>query len=108
MLMQGNEKARLRLIFERVMLEQLASKVYSKEELQDDRIVKDAASEVTNIVCNKIKAFLNERGFQLTMSLPQEDSPDTPSSSGDPTVNLYFSLVKNTLSIRSGLQVNMS
>lgn len=108
LLTQGKEKARLRLVFDRGMLEQLASKVYSAEEMKDDRIMKDAASEVTNVVCNKIKAFLNERGFQLNMSLPQEDTPEPPQTVSETTVNLYFSLVKNTLSIRSVLQVNMS
>lgn len=108
MLTQGKDKARLRLVFDRTMLEQLASKVYTAEEMKDDRIMKDAASEVTNVVCNKIKAFLNERGFQLNMSLPQEDTPETPQTVSETTVNLYFSLVKNTLSIRSVLQVNMS
>jgi YesN/AraC family two-component response regulator len=108
MLTQGKDKARLRLVFDRAMLEQLAAKVYTPEEMKDDRIMKDAASEVTNVVCNKIKAFLNERGFKLNMSLPQEDNPEAAQVASETTVNLYFSLVKNTLSIRSVLQVNMS
>lgn len=108
MLEQGKEKARLRLVFERHLLEDLGSKVYSEEELKDEGVIKDAASEVANVVCNKIKAFLNARGFQLTMGFPEPDSPELPEKPDETTINLHFSLVRNTLSVRSVLQVNMS
>lgn len=108
MLEQGKERAKLRLVFDRHLLEDLGSKVYSDEELKDEGVIKDAASEVANVVCNKIKAFLNTRGFQLTMGFPEPDSPELPEKPGETTINLHFSLVRNTLSVRSILQVNMS
>lgn len=108
MLEQGKEKAKLRLVFDRNLLEDLGSKVYSEEELKSDSVIKDAASEVANVVCNKIKAFLNARGFQLTMGFPEPDHPELPEKPGETTINLHFSLVRNTLSVRSVLQVNMS
>src|SRR5690606_6251885 len=41
MLEQGKEKAKLRLVFDRNLLEDLGSKVYSEEELKSDSVIKD-------------------------------------------------------------------
>jgi CheY-specific phosphatase CheX len=107
-LRQGTKNARLRLVFDHSLLESLISAVYTKEQLQDNAVLADAAEEITNIVCNKIKAFLNKRGFEVEMDLPKAEPPEAAEQVGPEVICLGFSTYRNRLSVRKILHVGLS
>jgi two-component system chemotaxis response regulator CheY len=107
-LTQGQASADLRLVFDRALLETLVSEIYSREEAHSEAVLKDAASEISNIVCNRIKAFANAKGMTLETGFPRVDDADKPPAGPGTPVSLNFSLVKNMLSVRNMLRVDMS
>lgn len=69
-LIQDGTCARLRLSFDRQMMQELVARVFPAEDLQDDSIYESAAREVANVVGSNLKTFLNERGYDLAMGIP--------------------------------------
>ena len=95
LLMQEKSAARLRMVFDRQLLEPLVADVYSAEDLRNDAVLKDAASEIANVVGNRIKAFVNGKGFAVTMGFPEAEDPGKPVKDGAGVVSLDFSLNEN-------------
>jgi hypothetical protein len=109
-LSQGEAQARLRLIFDRHLLETLVSDFYPREALRRDAVLEDAAAEIANVICNKIKAFVNRRGFGLEMGFPEARAVSSGEKPGDKDgpVSLAFTLVGDTLAVSDDLRVDMS
>lgn len=68
--------------FDPLLLSQAAAGVYSATEIGQPFILEDLGCEITNIVCSKVKAYLNAQGHELEMEIPYVDrtaySPDKP------------------------------
>ncbi len=106
-LTQGSKNARLRLVFDCSLIETLALTVYPKTALEDGSVLEDAAAEVANIICNKIKAFINAKGFSIEMGFPEVDNSPLPANPDEGVVCLNFSTYKNRLAVKKILHVNM-
>jgi hypothetical protein len=91
-LRQGDETARLRMLFDRELIQRLVSGFYPAEMLANDAVLQDAACEISNIVCNRVKLYLNTRGLDVALGLPFADS-DAPAPGNDDIVNLHFTPV---------------
>ena len=83
----------LRFFFTYELLHPLLLQFYSEKLLQDKLLYQDAACEIVNILCSKIKTFINQYGYQLDLDIPyilstsklNEDDTDT-------AINVYFLL----------------
>ncbi|MBX3022418.1 MAG: chemotaxis protein CheX [Bdellovibrionales bacterium] len=69
-LTQDRLEGNLILAFPEASLYAILSQVYAREFKAIDRIVKEGAAEMANMVYGHMKASLNERGHGLRMSLP--------------------------------------
>jgi CheY-specific phosphatase CheX len=77
--------------FDAQLLLQIAMKVFSEEYIRDNPISEDLACEVANIVCHKVKAYLNEEGFHTEMSFPFiQKTGEDKRAGADEFVNVYF------------------
>jgi hypothetical protein len=72
---QGEESLDFCFKFDMRLLLLAASRVFKSEYLQNNPVHEDIACEIVNIVCAKVKAFLNERGYQTEMGFPFIPSP---------------------------------
>jgi two-component system chemotaxis response regulator CheY len=90
---QDNMSISLRFFFTYELLHPLLLQFYSEKLLQDKLLYQDAACEIVNILCSKIKTFINQYGYQLDLDIPyilstsklNEDDTDT-------AINVYFLL----------------
>ena len=61
------------------LLLQAAALIFTKEYLANNPVQNDIACEIANIVCSKVKAYLNEKGFDTEMGFPfipeEEENP---------------------------------
>jgi hypothetical protein len=71
LLLQKEMSAVFRFAFDKPLLVSLISSHYPPEMLQDDVPYEDGASEIANIVCNRVKKYLNQQGYNLAMHFPE-------------------------------------
>jgi two-component system chemotaxis response regulator CheY len=69
-LYQKDMDVTLRFAFDEGLLRPLLAQIYAPRYLQDKTVYADAACEIVNILCAQVKAFMNEKGHQLELSLP--------------------------------------
>lgn len=80
-------------IFAKQLVENILEGVYPEEKLHyNTEAFNDAACEIANIVCAHLKAFLNQKGYDLKMNLPTPVSNLTFESISRHAINLYFTL----------------
>ena len=58
------------------LLLQAAALIFSKDYLASNPVHEDLACEIANIVCSKVKAYLNDRGYDTEMGFPYIPAPD--------------------------------
>ena len=76
--LEGTEKIRFCFVFDRPFIGFLTSKIYSIADFSDEEVrvaYEDTASELSNIICNQIKYFMNSHGFHSVMELPVVETP---------------------------------
>lgn len=94
-LMENNTEVDVVFIFAKPLVQTILSGVYSKEDLiGNTEAYDDATCEIANIVCSHLKAFLNQKGFELKMHLPLPVSDVTFDRINRHAINLYFTLNK--------------
>lgn len=94
-LMENDTEVDVVFIFAKSLVQAILSGVYSKEDLAGNtEAYNDAACEIANIVCAHLKAFLNQKGFELEMHLPLPVSGVTFERINRHAINLYFTLNK--------------
>jgi CheY-specific phosphatase CheX len=69
-LTQGNAHADFWFRFEMDLLLQAASSLFPPEYIEKNLVHESLACEIANIVCAKVKAFLNEQGYDTEMGFP--------------------------------------
>ncbi|MFO1243054.1 MAG: hypothetical protein U1E36_07670 [Rickettsiales bacterium] len=80
-------------IFAKQLVENILGGVYPEEQLKHDlHTYNDAACEIANIVCAHLKAFLNQKGYDLKMNLPLPVSDLSFETISRHSINLYFTL----------------
>lgn len=96
-LFQDDNYAIFRFAFDRAMLMMLMSKFYPPEVLEAEKPFEDSACEIANIVCNRVKSYLNEQGFNLVMHLPSVERGKVDDKGK--IVNLNFTLNQDRLHV---------
>lgn len=91
-LFQDDMEATLRFTFEKELLHTLIMDMYAPETLESQSTYEDAACEIANIVCCRVKAFLNGQGYNMSMKIPYAEKPGHKDTDGNDTVHLSFSL----------------
>ncbi|TAL38760.1 MAG: hypothetical protein EPN97_03395 [Alphaproteobacteria bacterium] len=61
--------------FDMQLLIQAAQQVFSAEYIKNNAIHEDIGCEIVNIVCHKVKAYLNEEGYFTEMGFPYVPEP---------------------------------
>lgn len=80
-------------IFAKQLVQNILGGVYPEQDLGHDvATYNDAACEIANIVCAHLKAFLNQKGYDLKMNLPTPVSNLTFEAISRHAINLYFTL----------------
>ncbi|MBI1216372.1 MAG: hypothetical protein GC185_11230 [Alphaproteobacteria bacterium] len=88
---QGDESVEFCFRFDFNLLLQAAELIFSKEYLDATPVHEELASEIANIVCSKVKAFLNEQGFETEMGFPFIPRPDeNPLLSSGEMIHMHF------------------
>lgn len=82
----------IRFFFDRDLLHPLLCNIYAESFLQDNQVYEDAASEIVNILCGQIKAFMNQNGFDLKMMTPRIGGADDLGKGSDAFLNVGFSM----------------
>lgn len=77
--------------FDMRLLMQAALLVFTPEYIAGNAIQEDIGCEVVNIVCHKVKAYLNEEGYFTEMGFPYVQKPDEapPPTKGE-FVQMFF------------------
>ncbi len=70
---QDDKEIILRFGFPRDVITPLLKKVYGPIMAMHESTLEDAVSEVSNIACSGLKTYLNERGENFSMDLPEID-----------------------------------
>ncbi len=66
------------------------------EEVKDPEPYKDAACEIANIVCCRVKAMLNDNGYKLNMEIPYPiDDSKKDSIQYKDSIKMHFSVDNN-------------
>lgn len=107
LLKQGHDSARLRMLFDRNLVLRLVSGFYPREMLENDGVLQDAACEIANIVCNRVKLYLNSKGLNISLGIPYADSDDAAQSDHD-IINLHFSSAAEREDVGSCLRIDFS
>ncbi len=92
----------IRFFFGRELLHPLLLNIYSEDFLKENNVYEDAASEIVNILCGQIKAFMNTNGFNLEMLSPRIGGADEAGKDSDAFLNVGFSLNQ-----RDGFMIDM-
>jgi hypothetical protein len=88
---QGDESLEFCFRFDFNLLLQAARLIFSKDYLDATPVHEELASEIANIVCSKVKAFLNEMGFETEMGFPFIPAPDeNPLLRSGKTIHMHF------------------
>lgn len=93
---QGIETIKLRLVFERSFIQSLVQGFYtgSQAVIPDEEMCNDAAGELANIICHKIKFFMNSNGFLFFVDLPVTGAEAIATGGEDDNIlNLNFSML---------------
>lgn len=93
-LCQGDTTIELRFAFPRMLLTPLLQEVYGTIMASHEKVIEDAACEISNIICGGLKKHLNENGYRFTMSLPSITIDNFKSRNIDDTdhMNMNFLL----------------
>jgi hypothetical protein len=77
--------------FDMQLLLQAAQLVFTPEYIKNNAIHEDIGCEIVNIVCHKVKAYLNEEGYFTEMGFPYVPEPGAapPPSKGE-FVQMHF------------------
>lgn len=67
---QGDVHVEFCFHFDFDLLFRVAALLFTPEDLEKSPVHEDVACEIANIVCSKVKAFLNEEGFGTEMGFP--------------------------------------
>ncbi|GEM_PF-3586271 len=109
---QGIEVIALRLVFERAFICSLIQGVYAKKnaKMPDDEMCNDAACELANIICHKIKFFMNSNGFMFFVDLPAPVPANklADGAADDNIINMNFSKLEAGETASPVLCVNMN
>jgi len=90
---QGIDVITLQLVFERSFIRLLVQEFYAGNAVpvSDDEICNDSACELANIICHKIKFFMNSNGFMFVTDLPVAG---TAASTDNAIVSMNFSMLE--------------
>ena len=110
---EGIETLKFCFVFQNAFLQELLNQIYPEGSVTKDtfeELGKDTACEIVNIICNKIKAFLNKNGFYSIMNLPYAEVQNAAvnSLSNDVAINANFSAGLSNESSNSVMYVNFS
>ncbi|HYD19030.1 MAG TPA: hypothetical protein VEF76_11175 [Patescibacteria group bacterium] len=67
---QANVDVEFCFRFDIELLLQAAELIFTRDYLDANPVQNDIACEIANIVCSKVKAYLNEKGFDTEMGFP--------------------------------------
>lgn len=67
---QGDVHVEFCFHFDFNLLLQAAQLIFTQEYLANNPVHEDLACEIANIVCSKVKAYLNDTGFETEMGFP--------------------------------------
>ena len=82
---QGEARVKFCMTFEKPFIQSLIRDIYPEDVLskQASAIYQDTASELTNIICNRIKAYINGNGFDYEVSIPEPELTPAPEDNPD-------------------------
>lgn len=91
---QESEAILLRLAFEKAFIRDLTSAFYSGDfdGSEKDRVDEDAASELANIIGNRVKFFMNAHAFDFDIDLPYIERASTTRSDKVKIIDLNFKM----------------
>ena len=69
-LLQGRSALDFVFRFDMQLLLQAASLIFTKEYIDQNPVHEDLACEIANIVCAKVKTYLNDEGYETEMGFP--------------------------------------
>lgn len=87
--------------FDMRLLLQAAARVFAPEYLKSHPMHQDIAFEIANIVCHRVKAYLNEQGYHTDMGFPF-----VPSGPSQERVHMHFFYRDTDAKRRVGVAVN--
>lgn len=89
---QGDVHIEFCFHFDFQLLFNAASLIFTPEYLEKSPVHQDIALEIANIVCSKVKAYLNDSGFDTEMGFPYVPQHEkNPLLKHDNTVHMHFS-----------------
>lgn len=95
--------------FDMQLLLQIGIKMFSQDYLRDNSVYEELACETANIVCAKVKAYLNEEGYHTEMSFPViSKGEDMPPPKDADFVNVYFFYLDQEARQKIGVAVGSS
>jgi hypothetical protein len=92
--------------FDLQLLSMVAAAVFAPEYLKRNPVVEDIGCEVANIVCHKVKAFLNEEGYVTEMGFPFVPGPEVTAAAGGNLIDMHFFYRDKDARQRVGVAVN--
>ena len=73
------------------LLLQAAALIFTPDYLKHNQVHEELAREIANIVCSKVKAYLNERGYDIEMGFPYIPQPEqNPLLQQSDVVHMHF------------------
>lgn len=69
-MLQGRSSLDFVFRFEMLLLLQAAAMIFTKEYIDQNPVHEDLACEIANIVCAKVKTYLNDEGYDTEMGFP--------------------------------------
>lgn len=81
--------------FDVELLYSLVEQAYSGDDIKDPESYQDAACEIANIICCKVKSILNDSGYRLNMDLPRAVVEHKKLINSHDDVNMHFSVEGN-------------
>ena len=93
--------------FDQNLLLLASSTIFPKDIPDAVSVMEDLACEITNIVCSKVKAYLNAKGYDIEMDIPFiEKGKSKADLGGNVTTHLYFSYNGEDVQSRVGVTVD--
>lgn len=88
---QGDVHVEFCFRFDLDLLLRAALLIFTREYLDKNPVHDDIACEIANIVCSKVKAFLNDGGYDTEMGFPFIPKPDeNPLLKNEEAVHMHF------------------
>ena len=91
-LVQDDAHATLMFLFDLNLIKLLVHRTFAAEDLENAEMYESAALEVVNIIGNKLKSYLNVRGYKLEMVIPYVPDRNHSMPAENPMVHMAFSL----------------